>query len=217
MRKPDGFYDEDPIRRTLEEIKQFSTKSKGENYCCVHQPLVHIPLDHIILDELHLMLRVTDVLINNLIEDAMQWDEKENFLAGKKNASLQCQHLNNLIQAINSCGVSFSVWEKRNADGKGSGTWDWTSLKGDDRKILLRELPGKMEPLIQQDTAKTVVELWKVHVLSVATTNNQRKLFFLYHDYPATCIFDLRLKQTKIPHSTIPALMKYYTVLCSNF
>ena len=66
--------------------------------------------------------------------------------------------------------MSFSVWEKRNADGKGSGTWDWTSLMGDDRKILLRELPEKMEPLIQQDTAKTVVELWKV--LSMVNINH---------------------------------------------
>ena len=76
-------YDEDPIRRTLQEIKQFASKSKGENYCCVHQPLLNIPLDHIILDELHLMLRVTDVLISNLIEDVMQWDEKDNILSGK--------------------------------------------------------------------------------------------------------------------------------------
>ena len=80
MSKPDDYYDEDPMRRTLEEIKQCASKSKGENYCCVHQPLINIPLDHIILDELHLMLRVTDVLINNLIEDVMQWDDKDNFL-----------------------------------------------------------------------------------------------------------------------------------------
>ncbi|XP_022808035.1 uncharacterized protein LOC111345047 [Stylophora pistillata] len=161
MSKPDNFYDKDPIRRTLQEIKQFATKSKGENYCCVHQPLLNIPLDHIILDELHLMLRVTDVLISNLIEDVMQWDEKDNFLSEKKSTSSEQKHLDNLIQGIRSCGVSFSVWEKRNADGKGSGTWDWTSLMGDDRKILLKELPGKMESLIQQDTARTVVELWK--------------------------------------------------------
>ena len=170
MSKPDDYYDEDPMRRTLEEIKQFASKSKSENDCCVHRPLIDLPLDHIILDELHLMLRVTDVLINNLIEDVMQWDDKENFLQGKKNKIEQRKHLDNLIEAINSCGVSFFVWEKRNADGKGSGTWDWTSLMGDDRKILLRELPEKMEPLIQQDTAKTVVELWKV--LSMVNINH---------------------------------------------
>ena len=159
MSKPDNYYNSDPIRRTLKELHEFPMKSKGENFCCVHKPLLNIPLDHIILDELHLMLRITDVLIGNVVEDAMQWDDKESFLTGKKKV-----HLEKLIQAINSCGVSFSVREKRNADGKGSGTWEWTSLMGDDRKTLLKILPSKLQPLIQQETAKTVVELWKVHV-----------------------------------------------------
>ena len=87
----------------------------------------------------------------------MQWDDKEKWITGKKKL-----HLDKLIQAINSCGVSFSVWEKRNADGKGSGTYEWTSLMGDDRKTLLKNLPTKVEPLIRQDSAKAVVELRKV-------------------------------------------------------
>ena len=161
MNKPDNYYNDEPLRRTLEELYEFASKSKGENYCCAHQPLLNNPLDHIILDELHLMLRITDVLIGNLVEDVMQWDDKESFLTGKKKV-----HLDKLIQVINSCGVSFAVWEKRNADGKGSGTWDWTSLMGDDRKTLLRVLLSKLEPFIQQDTARTVVELWKVLTLN---------------------------------------------------
>ena len=157
MSKPSQYYDTDPLRRTLQGIKDFVHKSKGENYCCVHEPLLNIPLDHIIFDELHLMLRISDILIDNIVHDAMQWDDKETWITGKEKL-----HLDKLIQAINSCGVSFSVWEKRNADGKGSGTYEWTSLMGDDRKTLLKNLPSKLEPLIQQDTAKTVVELWKV-------------------------------------------------------
>ena len=37
---------------------------------------------------------------------------------------------------------------------------------GDDRKTLLRVLPSKLEPFIQQDTARTVVALWKVLTLN---------------------------------------------------
>ena len=117
-----------------------------------------MPLHHIILDELHLLFRISDILIDNIVQDAMQWDDKETWITGKKKV-----HLDKLIQAVNSCCVSFSVWEKRNADGKGSGTWEWTSLMGDDRKTLLKNLPNKLEYLIQQDTARTAVELWKVH------------------------------------------------------
>lgn len=44
---------------------------------------------------------------------------------------------------------------------KGSETWDWTSLMEMIEKFS-RELQEKMESLIPQDTAKTVVELWKI-------------------------------------------------------
>ena len=69
MNKPDQYHESEPLRRTLEEIKDFACKSKGENYCCVNEPLLNIPLDHISLDELHLMLRITDILIGNIAED----------------------------------------------------------------------------------------------------------------------------------------------------
>ena len=88
MSKPDNSYNSDFMRRTLKELHEFPTKSKGENFCCVHKPLLNIPLDHLTLDELHLMLRITDVLIGNVIEDAMQWYHKESFLTGKKKVHL---------------------------------------------------------------------------------------------------------------------------------
>jgi len=40
----------------------------------LENPLMHISLDHWIPDELHLMLRVTDVLIRNLILAAAKQD-----------------------------------------------------------------------------------------------------------------------------------------------
>ena len=40
-------------------------------------PRVHIPLDHVILDKLHLMLRIADVLTDNLIHDAIEMDSKD--------------------------------------------------------------------------------------------------------------------------------------------
>lgn len=145
MSKSEQHYESDPLRKTLQKIKEFASKSKGENYCCVHDPLLNIPLDHIILDELHLLLRISDILIDNIVQDAMQWDDKETWITGKKKV-----HLDKLIQAINSCGVSFSFWEKGNADGKGSGTGEWTSLMGYDRKTLLKNLLSKLEPLVQR-------------------------------------------------------------------
>lgn len=37
---------------------------------------------------------------------------------------------------IRSCGIGFEIWEKTNADGKGSATFDLTSLLGNDKKLL---------------------------------------------------------------------------------
>jgi len=122
MSKDSGYYDAIPLKRTIQEMFQLSTKKSGENYCCCHKPLLVIPLDHIILDELHLMLRITDILIEKLIEDAMQWDDKESSSSTKKRSVEKSEHVQKLTKAINNCGVSFSIWEKRNADGEGSGT-----------------------------------------------------------------------------------------------
>ena len=73
------------------------------------------------------------------------------------------------MEAINNCGVSFSIWEKRNADGKGSGAWDWTSLMGDDRKKLSRELPMGLASnnWLLRSTCHIVVQLWKVGTVHI--------------------------------------------------
>jgi len=36
------------------------------------------------LDELHLLLRISDILIDNIVQDAMQWDDEETWITGKK-------------------------------------------------------------------------------------------------------------------------------------
>lgn len=38
-------------------------------------------------------------------------------------------------------GPYLNVWEEKNADGKASGKYKWTSLMWDDKKKLLRDFP----------------------------------------------------------------------------
>ena len=64
------------MARTLVEIRETSTTSK-DSYCCDKQPLLNIPLDHIVVDELHLMLRVTNILIENLVNECLDWDRED--------------------------------------------------------------------------------------------------------------------------------------------
>ncbi|CAB4007697.1 Hypothetical predicted protein [Paramuricea clavata] len=59
------------------------------------------------------------------------------------------------------CGVSFNVWEKWNADGKGSGVHDFTSLMGSDKKLLMKHLPDKLNGVIKPKNCDSVVKIWK--------------------------------------------------------
>ena len=72
------------------------------------------------------------------------------------------QHLQEATQTMNRCGVTFHVWEKKNADGKGSGTYDWTSLMGNEKKMLVRSLPKCFPSILRPETAATVQKIWKV-------------------------------------------------------
>ena len=163
MTKPDTFYDSSPQKRAIEDLRRCCRLKKGnKNFCCINPPLLNIPLDHIILDELHLLLRITDVLTRNVLDEVIEWDDEE---AHKKKVSKPApigQHLQEAIQTINRCGITFRVWEKKNVDGKGSGTYDWTSLMGNEKKMLLRSLPECFPSILRPETAATVQKIWKV-------------------------------------------------------
>ena len=148
------YYNTPPLLRTLEEMsKMAQKKGKQEKYSCEHEPLLNIDLDHVVLDELHLLLRIMDVLINNLVIEAVEWDRKENF--NKRKADQKDSHIKTLQSTIRSCGISFEIWEKTNGDGKGSGQYDFTSLLGSDQKKLLNDLPQKLNTCTHKDTCQT--------------------------------------------------------------
>ncbi len=91
----------------------------------IEAPLLNIELDHVMLDELHLLLRVSDVLLRNLILMAIRRDRQEK----------STENITSLKAAIRSCGVTFEIWE--DADKRKQG-YDWTSLTGKDKKRLLK-------------------------------------------------------------------------------
>lgn len=93
----------------------------------------------------------------------MEWDDKEDFL--KKRGEPKGVHLQSLTELITSCGVTFTIWGKKDGEGKGIGKMDWTSLMGDEKKKVLKNLPAKLEQskeAIHCNTKPTVVKIWKV-------------------------------------------------------
>ena len=118
MSNPDDFYEKSPQKRTLEDLKKCCCLKRGnKNVCCVNPPRLNIPLDHVILDELHLLLRVTDVLTRNILDETIEWDDEEAHKKSRKS----------YIYGPAFAGGSTSLLSP---DGKDSGTYDWTSLMG---------------------------------------------------------------------------------------
>lgn len=93
----------------------------------------------------------------------IDWDRKEN--VKKRPMNRMNTHLNDLVNAIRSCGITFSVWEKLDGNGGGSGHHDFTSLMGSDKKRLLSELPTKLEGILKPSVSERVINLWKVCLL----------------------------------------------------
>lgn len=73
--KPMDYYNKDPTMRTTEGIKKLCHEK--DNYGCIHEPLLNIPLTHVIPDELHLLLRITDRLLQNVIDEVLERDPIE--------------------------------------------------------------------------------------------------------------------------------------------
>ena len=108
-----NFYTVDPnFKRTLADIKDCS---ELKCFSCINQPLIDIALDHVVPDELHLLLRVTDRLLENVIDEVLERDVKQDF--NRRKGQPKGLILANLVKGINYCGISFNVWYKKNADG----------------------------------------------------------------------------------------------------
>ena len=139
---------------TMQQCRQHLPGSK-ERLGCVEEPLVGIAIDRIAIDTLHLMLRVTDVLLRNLVYAMNRKDR----VASHSGAATTAQ-LDKLVSAIQSCGVTFRVWKDR--EGKGNDCYKWTSLRGRDRRTVLKRLPPLLPDLFDDPSVGPVVEsLWK--------------------------------------------------------
>ena len=106
---------------------------------------------------------LADVLLDNLVLGALPLDAKDN--NDKAPIQRMTRHIDALLCAIRSCGVCFSIWEKKNANGSGSGSYDFTSLMGPDKRLQLENLGKKLEvnpDAIKQIIQNSVVKLWDV-------------------------------------------------------
>lgn len=92
------------MKRTFPDIKCYHS---NKTYSCCKHPLFNIELDHIVLDELHLMLRITDTQLENLVMEVMDHDSHNDVT--KSNREPKGFFLHKLVKCINDLGIPFPI------------------------------------------------------------------------------------------------------------
>ena len=172
-------YDSHDLQRTLKEMNELANRKTKRKYRYVNPPLFNIELEHFILDELHLLMTIMDVLIEKLVHEAVHWDEVDNWK--KRKCEQKNIHLDHLRDTIRSCGVSFDIWEKTNADTNCQRIWPirYHKFFGPDKKKL-KEHPDKCEGVIRSADESEVENIWVK--------------FFIIHSIVTCKTYDYRLR-----------------------
>ena len=155
--KAETYYNQE-LARTITSMKTCACLSKSQPAAkrlgVKHSPLIDISLEHVIVDELHLFLRITDILLRNVIQHVIE----EDLRTTRKADLLNGPRLKMLVKCIRKCGISFCVWCTQ--EGEGSKL-DWTSLMGPDKRKLLEKLPAYFNDILPSATDLTT-KLWRV-------------------------------------------------------
>ena len=162
MSLPADYYTTGSMKRTLSTLKKCAKLSlsspASKRLGSQNAPVLNMEPNKIVIDELHLLLRVGDVLIRNLVFEIVQ--------TGRKGTNTIPTLLNSLSSSARQCGVTFRVWECRDPHGKPSGKYDFTSVMGQDMKKLISQLPLHFNVLLRSGICDTMAQLWKVQWIS---------------------------------------------------
>ena len=90
---------------SLQQNSQFSTPKK--HLGSKHTPILQMEPTDIIIDELHLLLRIGDVLLRNVILQADNLDRR----SAMTRPQPQQKYIRTLEGLVRKCGISFSITE----------------------------------------------------------------------------------------------------------
>ena len=131
--------DTDYGARTISEIQRLSCLKKTKNnqkYGCIRNPLFPtIPVHHVVPDILHLFLRITDVLINLLIQDLRRLDgiEKTRIQSFSRTDAVNVAKYERFLN--DSCKISFHMYVEKDAK-----MLKWRDLTGPEKLKLFNTI-----------------------------------------------------------------------------
>ena len=120
---------------------------------CVNPPLIAIKPR---IDELHLFLRISDVLFENLFAELYRLSFRAKTLKTGR-----CDHVGKAVSAIRKCGVSFNVWMSKEGGRQSRSGMEMTSLNRNEKLKVMYSLSDCFDDLLPIETAVPVTKLWK--------------------------------------------------------
>ena len=97
-----------------------------------------------------------------------------------------------LLEAIQSCGVSFTIRISKKAEGG----FEFSSLVGNDKKKLLNQLPSKMLDCQPPAFSKVVQQLWEVCVATSLYCFNPTISLLIFMSGFCIIIFHNKIKKS---------------------
>ena len=156
-------FDQTKGARTIEEIKRFAALPKSrKRYNCSRNPLFEfIPIDHVIIDTLHLFLRISDILINLLIQDLRRQDGIEKSIS-KFDRGKSC-NLSRYESFLNEkCQVHFQWYVSQDTK-----KLQWRDLSGPEKVRLFHhvDLPDLFPSLPNVQNIQHIwVMFWSLYI-----------------------------------------------------
>ena len=148
------------ISRTLVEMKECAEKRspiamKG----CIRAPLIEIEPRNCVPDELHLFLRISDVLLRTFFSELIRMDKKNNVTLSSEGSLLQKS-----VKKIRSFGINFSVWliSEGSQISNSRSSFEFTAINRYERLKVLKRLPQSFDELISSEIATSLAKLWIV-------------------------------------------------------
>ena len=63
------------------------------------------------------------------------------------------------------CLLFSKVWQAKDGQGgRSKEKYEWTSLRGHDRRVLLKKLPSKIPSLLTGTKGQAIKKIWEVHI-----------------------------------------------------
>ncbi len=124
---------------------------------CIHPPLINIEPRDCVVDELHLFLRITDVLFESLFVELHRLDYQ-----AQLHKIGTDDHINRTESIVRRVSSEFRIRFTDNETTRSKSGLEATGLNRNHRLRILANLPASFDELLPNNLALPLAKLWMV-------------------------------------------------------